>query len=255
MNHVRRSLALLIITLIIPQQALAHGYVIASLGHAPLIGPIASTGALQHQTPQEQDRFRRAAAALGLSASEYADFTRRLQQGYVSYVTLPRHLDAMSWSSGGQVYVERDVTIPADTRGWDVEVASREGEVSVLIPARCGNLSIVRHSVAGIAKVVPAQAPPAPSPLEVAAAPPQEMPVAVEAEQYTPAVAPIAAPAAPPVTHRAILWPFLAVALIGFGFNGHGATSSPTALPVSGGNSPPPVSCKSVAKLGWSFRI
>lgn len=259
MKRLVRTLCALVLTLAVPLPALAQTHVIAELGTAPLIGQISSTGELQSDFTRDQDLFRAAGSKLGLTSKEYAAFRDRLAAHQLTYVTIPRHLDAMSWSSGGQVYVLHDVRIPAGTHGWEVDLAEPAGEVALFIPARCGNLSIVRRSPVHLARRAAAhkpkvvavnnaslQTPPA-APAAPAAAP---GPVVYVAPQPQPAAStPVESVAASTPSHHVRLWPLLLVPLIGFLNSSHGHGSfSPAAPLVAGapapGSTPPPASCK-----------
>jgi hypothetical protein len=90
----------------------------------------------------------------------------------------------MTWQSGGRVYALRDVVIPANTHGWEVDIPAHGRVLALYLPAKCGNLSLVRRTAPAIAdraplrrvaalRVVPASAPIAPL---AAAAPPPAAP-------------------------------------------------------------------------------
>lgn len=259
MKRLVRTICALVLTLAVPLPALAQTHVIAELGTAPLIGQISSTGELQSDFSREQDLFRSAGSKLGLTSKEYAAFRDRLAAHQLAYVTIPRHLDAMSWSSGGQVYVLHDVEIPAGTNGWEIDLAEQNGEVALFIPARCGNLSIVRRSPVHLARrAVPHKpkavavkaasvqpAPPAATPAPAAAA----GPAVYVAPQAAPAAAPFQSVASATPAHHFRLWPLLLVPLIGFLSSSHGHGSfSPPVPGVAGapapGPTPPPASCQ-----------
>jgi len=91
-----------------------------------------------------QDRassYTEAAAKIGLTTQEYADFREALLDGGAIYVRLPRHIDAMAavHHGNGRVYALHNVLVPSGTMGWEVRLADG---TSVLIPKLCGNLSM-----------------------------------------------------------------------------------------------------------------
>ncbi|HET7814373.1 MAG TPA: hypothetical protein VFL13_08350 [Candidatus Baltobacteraceae bacterium] len=264
MKHLVRTLCALVLTLAIPLPAIAQTHVIAELGTAPLIGQISSTGELQTDFSREQALFRSAGSKLGLTPKEYAAFGQRLSAHRLAYVVIPRHLDAMSWSSGGQVYILHDVQIPANTHGWEIDLDEPGSQVALFIPARCGNLSIVRRSAAHLARTAvrvkaKSVAVSAANVQSAAAAPAPAAPAqpAVYVTQQ-PAPAPSAAPyqsvaAATPAVHRPRLWPLLLIPLIGFLSSSHSGAPVMVAAPaVAGapapGSTPPPASCKTTPK-------
>lgn len=212
---------------------LAHTTVIAELGSAPLLGTSASTAEMRERVARNEGIVSAAAFKLGLTTAEYAQFRTAIAESRVAWVTLPRHLDAMSWQSAEKVYVLRDVRIPAGTNGWEVDVRSQGKILSLYMPAKCGNLSLVRKAaplvahrppivtrVAALKVEPPAEAVP---PAVVAAAPPDD----------TPAPAPVVAqaefPPAPVATHHSAL--FLAPLLFGLAALSGGVGPSPAILP------------------------
>lgn len=223
--------------------ALAKPTVIAELGTAPLLGTSTSTAEMRARVDHNASMMSAAAAKLGLTPNEYAQFRSDIDASRVAWVTVPRHLDAMSWSSGGQVYVLHDVQIPAATNGWEVDVRTSNGIAKLYMPAKCGNLSLLRTAAPVVAqhhvptrvaalKVAP---PPPPS---AAPAPPAEVPAA-------PAPAPDDTPAAPPATVAAAEFPpvaaaaghhalFLAPLLFGLAALAGGSGSGPVVAPPAG---------------------
>lgn len=258
MKRLVRTLSALVLMLAIPLPAFAQTHVIAELGTAPLIGQISSTDELQSDFSREQQLFRSAGSKLGLTPKEYSAFRDRLAARRLAYVTIPRHLDAMSWSSGGQVYVLHDVEIPAGTHGWEIDLAEQTGEVALFIPARCGNLSIVRRSPVHLARSV---APQKQKTVAVSAAETQPAPAPAAAAAPAVYVAPQPAPAAPAApyqsvaastpTHHVRLWPLLLVPIIGFLSSSHSHGSFSPAAPLTAGapgSTPPPASCQTPPK-------
>lgn len=258
MKRFARTLVSLVLIGAMPIQAIAGPHAIAELGTAPLIGQIASTAQLQADVSRQRALFAAAGSKLGLTPREYAQFASRIGSRQLAYVIIPRHLDAMSWSSGGNVYVLHDVIIPANTHGWEIDLQESGQEVALFVPARCGNLSILRRSIPRLASAgkphlrrtlpvamkreAPQVAPPAPATASAAAPP---VAFAMPAASPTPAplyeaLAP-SRPAAAPVTHRPRLWPLLALIPIAFFLGGHGSSSPSFAPPgIAGGPIPGP---------------
>lgn len=230
--HQRTILALLLsISVAFPMPALAQTHTIAQLGTAPLVGEITSTAQLQTDVARERRIFEKAGEKLGLTPDEYARFETQLEAKRLTYVTLPRHLDAMSWSSGGRVYVLRDVLIPANTKGWEIDLHEGRMVVALFVPARCGNLSIVRKTLPLIAQATPrpaveaaATAAPAPAPAQVVALPP--------APQATPAPYQSVATTTGPA-HHFNWWPLLLVPIAAFFFHGSGSSPAINTAPAS----------------------
>lgn len=254
-----RIFTALLLAAAMPLPALAQPHVIAQLGTAPLIGQISSTPELQTDVTRQSRLFQTAGTKLGLTPAEYAQFESRISSRQLAYVTIPRHLDAMSWSSGGRVYVLHDVVIPAKTKGWEIDLQEGHQIVALFIPARCGNLSVLRKPMPAIAKAAPA---PRVAVEAAATAPPQSeqtpapeaMPAAVAlpaAPAATPAPYQAAAVATP--THHARLWPLaLLIPVIALLVSHHGGNAVPpigtttlTAPPSA--PTPPPASCPTPA--------
>ncbi len=219
----------LLLSAAIPLPAFAQPHVIAQLGTAPLIGQISSTPQLQTDVTRQRRIFETAAGELGLSPSEYARFESQIEEKRLTYVTLPRHLDAMSWSNGRSVYVLHDVVIPANTKGWEIDLQEGRNIVALFIPARCGNLSVVRKTLPALALTKPR-----PAMVEAAAtAPPASVPAPVIAMPAAAAATPapyqsIAATTGP--AHHFSWWPLLLIpvaALFFHGSNGVPVTTSP----------------------------
>lgn len=224
--------------------AFARTTVIAELGTAPLLGTSTSTAEMRARVARNEGVLSAAAAKLGLTASQYAQFHMELMSSRTSYVTVPRHLDAMTWQGGGHVYVLHDVQIPAKTRGWEVDLPAANGRVLALyMPALCGNLSLLNKT----APVVAHHAAPVPTRVAalVAAPPVVEAPVAappapvVPNDEAAPAVAPVVAQAAfPPVVAAAAahggFLPFLVPLLAGVAALSGGVGPGPIVAPPAG---------------------
>lgn len=222
--------------------ALAKPTVIAELGTAPLLGTSASTAQMRARVAHNEGILSAAAVRVGLSAGEYAQFHAAIDDSRVAWVTLPRHLDAMTWQGGGKVYALHDVVIPANTHGWEVDIRSRGQILALYMPAKCGNLSLVRkaapviahHAVAPVRVAETVPAPVAPPPVVVAAAPvpppPDDTPAAVPV-----AVAPVAPAFPPAATGPKGIGLFLAPLLFGLAaLSGGGGGGAPVAAPPVG---------------------
>ncbi|MBV8370074.1 MAG: hypothetical protein JO036_14270 [Candidatus Eremiobacteraeota bacterium] len=226
--------------------AMAQPIEIATLGRAPLMGQSTNPTELKYNVKKNEAVLRQAGMDLGLTTEQYEQFRLALDVGKPNWVTVPRHLDAMTWASNGQVHVLRDVIIPANQKGVEVDLHSGDKIISLFLPARCGNLSVIRRNVPHIAAVrnfpvphVAAVAAPQPcGPGMVGSYYPDCRQVAV----VTPP-APLVAPVVPvppppiPVHHGINLLPLAAV--LPFLFHGGGGGGSP---PPSGGTivGPPP---------------
>ncbi|MBV8726830.1 MAG: hypothetical protein JO233_03515 [Candidatus Eremiobacteraeota bacterium] len=168
-----------------------------------------------------------AGAEMGLTPREFAEFLRTFKHTKPAWVTLPRHLDAMSAiHRSGTVYIVRDVVIPAGTSGWEVDLHEPHQLVRLFMPASCGNLSVIRTPVImHLAKRPPLP----PRHIETAAASPPPP---------TPAPVAEASPFPPPPHHLGGLLPLLGgIILLLIGSPGPGPGPGP--IP----NPPPPAAC------------
>jgi hypothetical protein len=194
-----------------------------------------SAGELQGKFRQNEALMRRAGMSLGLTPEQYEQFRLAIDVGKPNWVTVPRHLDAITWAAGGQVHVLHDVIIPANQKGIEVDLHSGDNLIAIFLPAKCGNLSLIRRTAPHIAAVrnfpVPhvaaVTAPRPPQRQTVAVAPPVEVPPAPLVAAAPPP--PIAIP--PAVHHGFNLWPLAAVVP----FLVHGS-STPGSPPVNGGS-------------------
>ena len=199
--------------------ALAQPIEIATLGRAPLMGQSTSAAELKTNFTKNEALMRQAGMDLGLTNEQYEQFRLALEVGKPNWVTVPRHLDAMTWASGGRVHVLRDVIIPANQKGVEVDLHANDKIIALFLPAKCGNLSVIRRNVPRVAAV---RNFPVPHVAAVAAPPPE---TAVAVQQPPPEVAAVAPPIAiPPAAHRGIgLLPL--AALLPFVFH-NGSSSS-----------------------------
>lgn len=211
---------------------LAGTTVIARLGTAPLLGQSVTAPDLQAQISSYGQRVVIAAGMLGLSPSEYREFRKAIDQLEVKRIVMPRHLEAMAFYGSGGVKIIRDVTIPAQTAGWEVDVNEPGQTIRVLIPTSCGNLSILHtYHPAVAARVFPPQSKvkaqseqsrvativsPSPSAAPTPTAQPSP------AAEATPAPMPEAPPAS---AHRGFFWGFFLLPIALLFFHGGGPES------------------------------
>jgi hypothetical protein len=175
-------------------QALAHTTVIAELGTAPLLGTSVSTAELRSRVAHNEGTLSAAATKAGLTSGEYAQFRAAIDSSHLAWVTVPRHLDVMTWQANGNVYALHDVMVPAQTHGWEVDIPRGHQMIAVYMPAKCGNLSVVRRAIPVVAqrpqpkRVLPLHSAELP--------PPQAIPVAdVPLAPAAPVVAAVVPPA------------------------------------------------------------
>jgi hypothetical protein len=233
---ITRSAAAAVLVAMTGLPALAQPIEIATLGRAPLMGQSTNPAELQYNFKRNEGLMRQAGAGLGLTREQYEQFRLALEVGKPNWVTVPRHLDAMTWASNGQVHVLHDVIIPANQKGVEVDLHSGDKIIALFLPAKCGNLSVIRRSVPRVAAVrnfpVPhvaaVTAPPPPQAEQVAIAP------AIEPAPVVAAAIPI--PPAPS-RHGFSLLPLAAL----LPFMVHGS-STPGTNPPGGGTvvGPPP---------------
>lgn len=196
---VSHVIAAIIAIAAIPAGVSAKPTIVVSLATAPLIGPIPSTPRMQEAVREHYSLIGRAAVELGVSTSQYEQFRLAIASGQVRWVELPRHLEAMSWSSGSRIHTIRDVMIPRRTHGWEVDVPDGGRVLALYMPAACGNLSIAhrplrrvaaRPSSAGVVAAEPASPAeePAPQVVEAATVPPPviDLPPPVKAKSPSP---------------------------------------------------------------------
>ena len=178
--------------------AAATPTVIARLGAAPLLGNSASTRELRIAVKGHPQRVSAAAWALGLSPAEYRAFLSTLSAHTLPWGVLPRHVGAMAFYRAGSVHVLQDVIMPARTYGWEVDIAESDQIVRVLVPATCGNLSIIREFHPSVASHRAALAPTrVAASAERAPAPPASASASASASSASPAPALSPAPRPP----------------------------------------------------------
>jgi hypothetical protein len=143
--------AALVVSMVLP--AMAQPIEIATLGRAPLMGTSTNAAELQYNFKHNEALMRQAGADLGLTREQYEQFRLALEVGKPNWVTVPRHLDAMTWASGGQVHVLHDVIIPANQKGVEVDLHAGDKIIALFLPAKCGNLSVIRRNVPHVAAI------------------------------------------------------------------------------------------------------
>lgn len=224
--------------------AFAHPIEIATLGRAPLMGESTTPGQLKSNIQAHPALLHQAADKLGLSREEWNQFELAMSVGKPNWVTVPRHLDAMTWASGGQVHVLHDVVIPANQKGIEVDLHDGGKIVSIFVPAKCGNISVIRRTAPHIAavkrpapRVAAARIAPVPLPAPVIAAPAAAPVVAAVAPAPVVPVVPVVA-----ASHGVSLLPLLGALPFLFHGGGGGIVSSVTGNGGGGGTivSPPP---------------
>jgi len=178
--------------------------------------------------------YRSAAQKIGMSPTEYQQFRQALLEGRAVYVKLPRVIGSMAGRHrSGQAYAIKNVRVPENTMGWEVDLADG---ASVYVPRICGNLSMTRSQPR---KIALAPRPSLPLPRHYAAVPmppPQaaiaETPVTFAPPPQVVAVAPALAPSgiASTATHGGLF--ALALPLVGFLFPHGGSNQTPGTNPV-----------------------
>ncbi len=240
---ITRSAAVALLVTMTGLPALAQPIEIATLGRAPVMGTSTSASELKTNFNQNQGLMRQAAAGIGLTTEQYEQFRLALEVGKPNWVTVPRHLDAMTWASGGRVHVLHDVIIPAGQKGIEYDIRTPDKIVAIFLPAKCGNLSVIRRNVPRVAAV---RNFPVPHVAAVAAPPPIEQ-TAVVTEQPAPVVAAVAPPISiPAAAHHGIgLLPL--AALVPFLFHSSSSSNIIPGIPTPGTGTvvgpPPPHVC------------
>jgi hypothetical protein len=196
------------------------------------MGQSTSASELKYNFRKNEPIVRRAAQAVGLTSEQWQQFKLAMEVGRPNWVTVPRHLDAMTWASDGRVHVLHDVIIPANQKGIEVDLNTGSQIVAVFLPAKCGNLSVLRRALPHVAAVknfpVPHVAaatapppPPAPAQDVAVAAPPPPPPA--------PETAAVAIPAAA-ASHGLGFLPLIGLLPFLFGGGGGGNTGGGTTV-------------------------
>lgn len=242
MHITRCAASLTIFALACSGAASARTTTIAELGTAPLLGSMSSTPEMRAEVAQHSVLLASAAQRLGINAGEYGKFRQAVAHGDARWVTVPRHLDAMSWRTGHRIHVIRDVMIPADTHGWQVDLDEGSRVVSLYMPARCGNLSLVVRPIQRVARLpkpLVAAAVNKPAPVAAPVAPPVEAAPPVETAPAEVAVQPTPVPRIEAPVYRATRFSPLAIIPVLFGF-GHGGGGGGGTTTTTTSNSPGP---------------
>jgi hypothetical protein len=225
--------------------ALAQPIEIATLGRAPLMSTSTSLSELRSNFEKNQAMMQQAAHKLGLTDEQYETFKLQVAVAKARWVTVPRHLEAMSWASDGTVHVLHDVIIPPNMKGIEVDMPDRNSTLAMFLPAKCGNLSYVHLKAPTVAYpssphyVSAAQSFPQPRPQQVAAVVTGTVPVA-----------PLAAIPPPPIVaaaaHHFSLLPLAALLPFVVHSGNNVIPAPPGVTSISGPaapNFPPPHSC------------
>jgi hypothetical protein len=175
--------------------ALAQPIEISSLGHAPVMSTSTSLSELRSNFQKNEPMMRQAAQKLGLTTEQYETFKLQVAVAKARWVTVPRHLEAMTWGADGTVHVLRDVIIPPGMKGIEVDMPDGNTTLAMYLPAKCGNLSYVHIKPPVVAYpssphyVAHAQSFPQPQPQQVASVVTGTVPVAPLAVPPPPIVA------------------------------------------------------------------
>lgn len=175
--------------------ALAQPIEIATLGRAPVMSTSTSLSELRSNFEKNQAMMQQAAHKLGLTDEQYETFKLQVAVAKARWVTVPRHLEAMTWASDGTVHVLRDVIIPPNMKGIEVDMPDGNSTLAMFLPAKCGNLSFVHLKPPVVAYpssphyVAHAQSFPEPQPQQVASVVTGTVPVAPLAAIPPPVVA------------------------------------------------------------------
>ncbi len=243
------SIATFIVSVLVSSPAMAAPYPIHSLSSDSLLGSTNSRQELQLRMRLHETRVRTAASDLGLTTAQYQAFRTKLF--HAPYVVIPRRLNAMTGYAHGTPYVLHDVIIPANSRGWEVDLVNGNEVTQVFVPALCGNLSILRSLRPRIAQLpakrkikVAARAPvqtvipPAPAPAAVATPVPITTPVPIAAQTPTFQIS-----SQPAATHHGHFPWWLALIAIPF-IHGGGGTQAPAYHTPVMPTPPPVIGCK-----------
>jgi hypothetical protein len=251
--RITRPVATALLVLMTGLPALAQPIEIATLGRAPVMGTSTSASELKYNFEKNQGMMRQAADAIGLTREQYEQFRLSLEVGKPNWVTVPRHLDAMTWASGGRIHVLHDVIIPAGQKGIEYDIRTPDKVVAIFLPAKCGNLSVIRRNIPRVAAVrnfpvphVAAVSVPQPCPPGMVGSAYPDCQSVVAAEQPPPVVAAVAPPIAIPqaVHHGFSLLPLAALLPFLVHSSSNNSVIPGTFVPGTGtivGPSPPPM--------------
>jgi hypothetical protein len=208
------------------------------LGVAPLLGASSTTSEVREKVRTHPRLMHLAASGINLSSEEYEAFYRQLMSQRPGWVTVPRRLDAMSWSAGGVVHVEHDVIIPKGVQGWEVDLFEKRQVVHIYLPMVCGNLSVLRTPRNEVAVLPP---PPHRIPVQTMPTVQPLVPLPVMLDGFSQKIPPVISPT-PIVHHLRLFWPIVGTAVLAtvlLAHPHHGAPSNvvtPQAIPP-----PPPI--------------
>lgn len=215
-----RSVLAFLIAVALPATSIAAPRVLSQrqLTEGALLGQIASTAQLQREFLANAPLLATASRRLGLTKADFDAVRRAVGTRHARYVLIPRHLDGTSGQVGGVPFIDRDIIIPANVYGWEVDIAKPEEIVRVFVLTPCGNISYLR--VPKPFRVAAAHiVPPVPTPE------PTATPEPVAEVVPTPEPLITSAPVIASSTHHLGWLPLLAIPLI-FAFAGHGSSNS-----------------------------
>jgi hypothetical protein len=190
----RPAIAAAVMVMMTGVPALAQPIEISSLGHAPVMSTSTSLSELRSNFERNEPMMHQAAQKLGLSDEQYETFKLQVSVAKARWVTVPRHLEAMTWASDGTVHVLRDVIIPPNQKGIEVDMPDGPTTLAMFLPAKCGNLSYVHIKPPTVAYpsgphyVAHAQSFPQPQPQQVASVVTGTVPIAPAAAVPPPPV-------------------------------------------------------------------
>jgi hypothetical protein len=241
MRMISAALAVSLVTMM-AAPAFARPVQIATLGHAPVMGASTSAAELRANLRKNEGIMRKAGLAIGLTPKQYDTVRTQIEVGPPNWVPIPRHLEVMSWAYAGQVHTLHDVIIPADQKGFAVELPEGDHTLVVYVPGKCGNISLLRRATRHVAAAKIHNFP-VPHPAPVVAPAVAVAPATVAAPAVVaPAPAIPLAPAVAVAHHGIGLLPLAAV--LPFLFHGGGGGSVITPFLGNGGGgtivSPPP---------------
>jgi hypothetical protein len=118
------------------------------LGTAPLLIPPSTSGAqLASNVLAHEAIVHRGAQAIGLTEPQWQR-VRRLVGRSAPWVTIPRCYDSFTWATSpvnGVVHVDHNVRIPANEKGFSFSWTEGKTLITVVIPAKCGNIAVVKY--------------------------------------------------------------------------------------------------------------
>jgi hypothetical protein len=237
MSMTKFPLLVLLLATAVPATSIAAPHTLSSrqLTEGSLLGQIRSTAQLQRAFHAQTPLLARASERLGLTHADFVAVRQAIELGHARYVVVPRHLDAMAGEHGGVPFVDRDVVIPANVHGWEVDLAKSDGTLRVFVPNACGNMSYLRvpkrYNVAAAHYAAPVPTPRTAQPVAAALPPaPPVTPTPAAIATSAPVAVGAPSPSTPAAAHHLGWLPLLVVPLI-FALAGHGGGSTTSSAP------------------------